>query len=52
MSGTPVDPTCEVARLVHPFGKSVTAVVPSSPTARPRKRASVPIVTASDGSPT
>ena len=41
-----------LARSVHCSGKSVIAVVPSRPTAIPRKSASVPIVTASDGSPT
>jgi hypothetical protein len=40
------------ARFVHLIGKSVTAVVPSRPTAIPRYRASVPIVTARDGRPT
>ena len=42
----------DFARSVQNSVKSVTAVVPSSPTASPRKSASVPIVTASDGRPT
>ena len=44
--------SCCVGQVGPLLGKSVTALVPSSPTAMPRKSASVPIVTASDGSPT
>lgn len=52
MTGIGVPAIFALARAVQNSGKSVTAAVPSSPTARPRKRASVPIVTASEGSPT
>ena len=41
-----------VARSVQLSVNSVTALVPSSPTAMPRKSARVPMVTASDGRPT
>jgi hypothetical protein len=39
-------------RLRNPSGKSPIRSVPTRPTARPRNRASVPIVTASEGRPT
>ena len=50
--GTGVPGTLARARSVQKSGKSLMAVVPSSPTAIPRKSASVPIVTASEGRPT
>ena len=51
-SGTLEVPMVPVARSVHVSGKPVTALVPSRPTAIPRNSASVPMVTARDGSPT
>src|SRR5688572_5652022 len=51
-TGIPVSPIELIAHEVQARGKSATAWSPSTTNARPRYRASVPIVTASDGSPT
>src|SRR3954468_17294738 len=49
--GTAVPAKLPNARSVQTDGKSVTESSPMTTNARPRKRASVPMVTASDGSP-
>ena len=50
--GMPVAPSFEVKNPVSSGGKFATALSPMTTSARPRKSASVPIVTASEGSPT
>src|SRR3954462_12606525 len=49
--GTAVPAKLPIARSVQSEGKSVTESSPMTTNARPRKSASVPIVTASDGRP-
>src|SRR4051812_4548193 len=51
-TGMPVSPMELIAHAVQARGKSATAWSPRTTNARPRYRASVPIVTASEGSPT
>ena len=50
--GMPVAPIFEVKNPVSSGGKFATALSPMTTSASPRNSASVPIVTASDGSPT
>ena len=51
MFGIAVPATFPKARSVHVAGKSVTDWSPMTTNASPRKSESVPMVTASDGSP-
>jgi len=51
MNGNPVCPSSNLVTSVQAWGNPVIDSVPSRPTAMPRYNASVPMVTASDGSP-